>query len=93
MSSGKANINYTIETFEKSESYIVSREPIFDKLDINGFTNDNLENKLTKCYGKIINLHFFLSNNKELTNTQKLDYCTIERYFMKLYLREMMKKK
>ena len=93
MSSGKANINYTIEILEKSESFDVSREPIFEKLEINSFTNTNLENKLTKFYGKIINIHFFLSTNKELTNTQKLDYCTIERYFMKLYLREMMKKR
>ena len=93
MSSGKANINYTIEILEKSESYDVSREPIFEKIEINSFTNTNFENKLTKFYGKIINIHFFLSNNKELTTTQKLDYCTIERYFMKLYLREMMKKR
>jgi hypothetical protein len=93
LSSGKANINYTIEILEKSESYDVSREPIFEKIEINSFTNTNFENKLTKFYGKIINIHFFLSNNKELTTTQKLDYCTIERYFMKLYLREMMKKR
>jgi len=66
---------------------------VLEKLDSNSFTNTNFDNKLTKFYGKIINIHFFLSNNKELTNNQKLDYCTIERYFMKLYLREMMKKK
>jgi hypothetical protein len=92
LSSGKADINYTLEILEKSESFDVSRESFFEKLEINSFTNTNLENKLTKCYGKIINIHFFLSANKELTNTQKLDYCTIERYFMKLYLKEMMKK-
>jgi hypothetical protein len=67
--------------------------PVFEKLDVTNFKNISLDNKLTKFYGKIINIHFFLSNNKELTNTQKLDYCTIERYFMKLYLREMIKKK
>ena len=93
MSSGKANINYPVETFEKSLTYDVSPESIFENLEINSFTNTNFDNKLAKCYGKIINIHFFLSNNKELTNAQKLDYCTIERYFMKLYLREMMKKK
>ncbi len=93
MSSGKADINYTMEIIERSEVYDFSREPVLEKLDSNSFTNTNFDNKLTKFYGKIINIHFFLSNNKELTNNQKLDYCTIERYFMKLYLREMMKKK
>lgn len=92
MSSGKADTNYTMEILEGSEVYDLSREPVFEKLDINSFTNANFDNKLTKFYGKIISIHFFLSNNKELTNTQKLDYCNIERYFMKLYLREMMKK-
>ncbi len=82
-----------MEILEGTEVYDFSREPVFEKLDINSFTNTNFDNKLTKFYDKIINIHFFLSNNKELTNNQKLDYCTIERYFMKLYLREMMKKK
>jgi hypothetical protein len=81
-----------MEILEKSVTYDVPRETIFEELDVNNFININLDNKLTKCYGKIINIHFFLSNNKELTNEQKLDYCSIERYFMKLYLREMMKK-
>ncbi len=92
MSSGKADINFTMEIFEKSEVYDFSREPVFEKLDSNSISNISYHKKLTKFYSKIINIHFFLSNNKELTNNQKLDYCTIERYFMKLYLREMMKK-
>ena len=93
MSSGKADTNYTMEILEKLESYDFSREPVLEKLDVNSISDKNYDKKLTKFYGKIINIHFFLSNNKELTNNQKLDYCTIERYFMKLYLREMMKKK
>jgi len=93
LSSGKADINYTMEIFERAEVYDFSREPVFEKLDINSISNTYYGKKLTKFYGKIINIHFFLSNNKELTNNQKLDYCTIERYFMKLYLREIMKKK
>ena len=93
MSSGQADINYPMEILEKSESYYFSSEPVFKKLDINSFTNANFDKKLTKFYGKIIHIHFFLSNNKELTNKQKLEYCTIERHFMKLYLKEMMKKR
>ena len=92
MSSGKADTNYTMEILEKLESYDFSREPVLEKLDVNSISDRYYDKKLTKFYGKIINIHFFLSNNKELTNNQKLDYCTIERYFMKLYLREMMKK-
>ena len=82
-----------MEILERSEVYDFSREQVFEKLDINSISNTYYSKKLTKFYGKIINIHFFLSNNKELTNNQKLDYCTIERYFMKLYLREIMKKK
>ena len=92
MSSGKANISYTTENLEKPITYEVSQEPIFEKLSIPNISSTTYDRKLTKCYGKIINIHFFLSNNKELTNNQKLDYCTIERHFMKLYLKEMMKK-
>jgi len=92
LSSGKADTNYTMEILEKLESYDFSRGPVFEKLDVNSISDRYYDKKLTKFYGKIINIHFFLSNNKELTNNQKLDYCTIERYFMKLYLREMMKK-
>jgi len=93
LSSGKADTNYTIEILEKLEPYDFSRGPVFEKLDISSISNTYYDKKLTKFYTKIINVHFFLSNNKDLTNNQKLDYCTIERYFMKLYLREMMKKR
>lgn len=93
MSSGKTDFNYPMEMLEKPTVYDVPRESIFEEIDIHRFGNGNLDHKLTKCYGKIVNIHFFLSNNKELSNSQKLDYCTIERYFMKLYLREVMKKK
>ena len=34
-------------------------------------------------------IHSILSNCSELTNTQKLDFCTNQRYFMKLYLKEV----
>ena len=92
MSSGKTEFNYPIDILNKQETYNIPREPIFETLTVATFTNLNFHNKLTKVYGKIINIHFFLSNNKELTNNQKLNYCTIERYFMKLYLKEMIKK-
>ena len=93
MSSGKAKINYSIETFDNSTLINLSNLPVFEKKDFNHLKQQEIVKKLNKFYGKIIDVHFFLLNNKELTNNQKLEYCTIERYFMKLYLRELMKKK
>ncbi len=34
-------------------------------------------------------IHTILSNCQDLTNTQKLDFCTNQRYFMKLFLKEL----
>jgi len=34
-------------------------------------------------------IHSILSNCPNLSNTQKLDFCNNQRYFMKLYLKEM----
>jgi hypothetical protein len=92
MSSGKAGINYSIKIFDKAHDISVPVSPVLEKKY--KFTpNENyLDQKLTKCYGKIVNVHSYLLNNDELTNTQKLDYCNMERYFMKAYLKEMMKK-
>ena len=93
MSSGKASINYSIETFDNSTSINLSNLPVFEKKDLIHLKQQEIVKKLNKFYGKIIDVHFLLLNNDKLTNNQKLEYCTIERYFMKLYLREMMKKK
>ncbi len=37
-------------------------------------------------------IHTILSNCQDLTNTQKLDFCNNQRYFMKLYLKELLLK-
>ena len=37
-------------------------------------------------------IHSILSNCPELDNSQKLEYCTSQRYFMKMYLKEMVVK-
>lgn len=93
MSSGKANINYSMESFDITNANYLSNLPVFEEKDLIHLKQQEIIKKLNKFYGKIIDVHFFLLNNKELTNNQKLEYCTIERYFIKLYLREMMKKK
>ena len=92
MSSGKANINYSIVLFDITNANYLSNLPVFEERDLIHLKQQEFVNKLNKFYGKIIDVHFFLLNNKELTNNQKLEYCTIERHFMKLYLKGMMKK-
>ena len=92
MSSGKASITYSMESFDSSIANNLSNLPVFEEKDIFLLKQQEIVNKLNEFYGKIIDVHFFLLNNKELTNNQKLEYCTIERHFMKLYLKGMMKK-
>jgi len=92
LSSGKANINYSMESFDSTKADYLSNLPVFEEKDLIHLKQQEFVNKLNKFYGKIIDVHFFLLNNKELTNNQKLDYCSIERHFMKLYLKEVIKK-
>ncbi len=92
MSSGKANFNYSIEPFDITKTNYLSNLPVFEEKDLIRLKQQEFINKLNKLYGKIVDVHFFLLNNKELTNNQKLDYCSIERHFMKLYLKEIIKK-
>ena len=37
-------------------------------------------------------IHSILSNCSDLTNSQKLDFCNNQRYFMKLYLKKILTK-
>jgi len=54
-------------------------------LNIEDFTNDNLV---------LLNeIQAILKNCIFLTDKQKLDYCSSQRYFMKLYLKEINKRK
>jgi len=92
LSSGKAGITYSIEILDKIDDNIVPVLPAFEKKYKFTLNENCADHKLTKCYGKIVNVHSYLLNNDKLTNTQKLDYCSMERYFMKAYLKEMMKK-
>ena len=92
MSSGKANINYSMESFDNSKADYLSNLPVLEEQDLIHLKQQEIFSKLNKFYGKIIDVHFFLLNNKKLTNNQKLDYCSIERHFMKLYLKEVIKK-
>ena len=92
LSSGKADITYSIKNFDNAQDISVPILPVIKKKYKFSLDKSCWDHKLTKCYGKIVNVHTFLLNNEKLTNTQKLDFCKIERYFMKAYLKEMMKK-
>ena len=53
---------------------------------------NNIDPNKDNCFEIIRKINFFLSETPHLSNQQKLDYCNIERYFMKLYLKEFTKK-
>ncbi len=92
LSSGKADITYSINKLDYSQDINIPILPVLEKNNKFKLNESCLDHKLTKYYGKIVNVHSFLLNNEELTNTQKLDYCSIERHFMKVYMKEMIKK-
>ena len=92
MSSGKANIKYSMEAFDSTNAKYLSNLPVFEEKDLIHFKQQEIVSKLNKFYGKIIDVHYFLLNNNELTNNQKLDYCTIERHFMEQYMKQCLKK-
>jgi len=92
LSSGKADITYSIKNLDIPQNINVPVLPVLEKQYKFTLDKSYLDHKLTKCYGKIVNVHLLLLNNEDLTNTQKLDYCSMERYFMKAYLKEIMKK-
>ena len=43
-------------------------------------------------FHNVIEIHLILLSNKELSNSEKLDYTKLQRYFMKKYLSEIIKK-
>ena len=80
-------------------SDIIYQQPDFKKSS--GFENENdkINCIITRDSIIISNerfaiikiLHSILLTNSNLTNNQKLDYCKSERYFMKLYLGDIVK--
>jgi hypothetical protein len=52
---------------------------------------NNTSNNFKEKYLLILKIiRSFLLNQQNLTNHQKSEYCSIERYFMKLYLKEFL---
>ncbi len=53
-----------------------------------------LDEDLYDILHKVMEIHLSLSNNKDklLSNNQIIDYCMLERYFMRKYLKKVIKK-
>ena len=84
------NSEYVNQKFDQISSSLLYNNDlrIFSK---NSFDQE-INFELNKFYHKIFEIHLILSNNSNLTNDEKLDYCRIERAFMKLYLKAIVKK-
>jgi len=59
-----------------------------DKLETYNF-EQNITDTTTEYLSISNDIHCILSNCPDLTINQKLDYCNSQRYFMKLYLKDM----
>ncbi|MHA1931635.1 MAG: hypothetical protein ACW96X_03790 [Promethearchaeota archaeon] len=56
------------------------------------FSKKNLLKAEEEYLSISVDIHSILSNYPDLTSDQKLDYCNSQRYFMKLYLKEVLVK-
>lgn len=77
--------NYPVNIYSENKENF--KENSANQLDtvVSGFNDAKNE------YLAISNdIHSILSNCLELTNNQKLDFCDNQRYYMKLYLKEVL---
>ncbi len=74
---------------------IVNLDNYINKIEIKiEQVNNSIENGKDKTSEHLLTLrklHKVLKNGQNLSDKQKLSYCDSERYFMKLYLRELNK--
>jgi len=70
------------------ESYIGNIERKIEELNK---ANINISEGTSEHLLTLRKLHKILQNGQNLTDQQKFDFCSSERYFMKLYLRELNK--
>ena len=65
------------------EKMMMSKSSVFENI----YDKWNVKND----YLNILNdIYLILSNVKDLTNSQKLNYCNNQRYYIKLYLKEVL---
>ncbi|MFX0011112.1 MAG: hypothetical protein ACFE9R_12405 [Candidatus Hermodarchaeota archaeon] len=92
MSSGEVSKRFVGEIFHgiTPESALETKDDDF----LNLIVLNEIESItiLNPSYQKAVKIHQILHNNKELSNEQKLEFCTLGRYFMKKYLKEIVRK-
>ncbi|MCK4779517.1 MAG: hypothetical protein KAT57_04985 [Candidatus Lokiarchaeota archaeon] len=75
-----------------TESYSEQKEIYGEKINVNDI--NTLQYDLDESKNEYLaisnDIHSILSNCQELTNGQKLDFCNNQRYFMKLFLKELL---
>ena len=74
------------------ESSFENKESSFSKINNNEIISSQyvLGGSKDEYLAISSDIHSILSNCSELTNTQKLDFCNNQRYFMKLFLKELL---
>ncbi len=84
------NENYTNILFSSNSTGFLN----YAKIGFNNFVNQKKKYTINKnTYLLMLNrVRSILNSCTDMTNDQKFDYYSIERYFMKLYLRECLKK-
>jgi len=84
----------TISSFEDSEP-VINLENLFYKIEINNNAKKSAEFFPQKAkydnFKLLVDINAVLQKCTHLTNKERLMYCTSQRYFMKLYLREINK--
>jgi len=99
MSSGRINNksfesvkrSYKIKELISKEKREVQLKSQFKENSLNQL-NKEIINDLDDNFDIIKSLHLILLNCSTLTKKQKFDFCNSQRYFMKLYLKEMLRK-
>ncbi len=73
-----------------NENINENNEKSLNEINNNSFSASQYDlNKSKNEYLAISNdIHLILSNCQDLTNSQKLNFCANQRYFMKLYLKK-----
>lgn len=77
-----------IQGFVNLEGYISNIEKRIEEVNDSSI---NISEGTSEHLLTLRKLHKILQNGQNLTGKQKLDFCDSERYFMKLYLRELNK--
>ena len=94
MSSGKIEGNYLKNV---QNSLIIDESAIFNdyylQKSINSEPKQTYEGVIDNHLRMIKEIHIILKNSQDLTQKQKYAYCNSQRFYMKLYLKRISKKR